>query len=259
MALVEYECSDHVATIVMNDPKTLNALSVDMVEVLMEALARAAGEARAVVLTGAGRGFCSGANLSSENFDPAEPGYDAGRELETHYNPLILGLRQLEVPVVAAVNGVAAGIGFPLALACDYVLATRTSYFLQAFRNIGLVPDGGSAYFLVRSVGRIQATAMMMLGERVPSETALSLGIINGVCESDDLMPSAQIVARKLADGPAIALSMMKKLAWAAGDSTLEEILTMERQFQLAAGRTIQHREGVRAFLEKRMPEFHAG
>jgi len=248
--------ADTVVTIVMNDPSTLNAASISMVEELLEAFEQAADEARAIVLTGAGKGFCSGANLSGDSLDPSHPDYDAGAYIETHYNPLMRKIRDTPVPVVAAVNGAAAGIGCSIALACDFVVAGERSYFLQAFRNIGLVPDGGSAYLIQRAAGRLRAVEMMMLGERIMPQQSLAWGLVNRVVADDELLATATDIAKRLADGPTVALRMIKEIAWAATESSFEEMLGLERRLQLAAGRTADHREGVAAFLEKRQARF---
>ncbi|KEQ52017.1 enoyl-CoA hydratase-related protein [Sphingobium chlorophenolicum] len=256
MNLIDYACRDDVATLTLNDPKTLNALSADMVEQLMAALDRAEREARAVILTGSGRGFCSGANLSGGDVDPAAEGYDAGLLLETHYNPLILRMRDLKLPIVAAVNGVAAGIGFSMALVSDHVIAAESAYFYQAFRHIGLVPDGGSAYLLVRAIGRLRAAKMMMAGERVSSADALAAGLVNSVSAGDALLSDAFAFATGLATGPTVALHLIKRLSWESDGLDFEQALRLERQFQFEAGRTADHREGVAAFLAKRTPGF---
>lgn len=258
-ALMLYEVDAGVAVVTLNNPSALNALSIPMVEQAIALLDRAERDARAVVLTGAGRGFCSGADLSSAEFDPATPGYDAGAYLESHYNPLILKIRGLAPPVVAAVNGAAAGVGFPLAAVCDYIVAAKSSYFLQAFRSIGLVPDGGSAFLLAQTVGRVRASEMMMLGEKISAEEALRLGIINAVVHDGEALMQAKLVARRIADGPAGAIQMMKRLAWAGLEAGLDEVMAMERACQLDAGRRPDHIEGVDAFLQKRKPHFNRG
>lgn len=174
-----------VATLTLNDPATLNAASFTMTLEITDALEAAVRDgARAIVITGAGRGFCSGANLGSD-LDPNEPGYDAGAALDTHYAPLMRAIRDLDVPLVTAVNGAAAGIGCSIALAGDIVLAADSSYFLQAFRRIGLVPDGGSAWLLTKAAGRTRAMEMMLLGEKIPAAQAYEWGLVTRVMPDD--------------------------------------------------------------------------
>jgi 2-(1,2-epoxy-1,2-dihydrophenyl)acetyl-CoA isomerase len=244
-----------VSIIKLNDPETMNAASLEMVEELISAFDRESLASRAILLTGAGRGFCSGANLGG-TLNPEEPGYDAGLYLETHYNRLMLAIRALLVPIITAVNGPAAGIGAAIALAGDMIISGRSGYFLQAFARIGLVPDGGSAFLLIQAVGRPRAMEMMLLGERTPASTALDWGLINRVVADEDLLDEALALATKLADGPTVALGMMRRLAWASMDSRYDELLNREREFQRDAGRTPDHREGVAAFFEKRPSRF---
>lgn len=246
---------DDVAILTLNDPSTLNAASVDMVDALAAALARAETDARAVLLTGSGRGFCSGANLQSD-LDPAAEDYDAGAPLESHFNPLMLQIRGLRIPLVTAVNGAAAGVGCSMALAGDIVVAGQSGYFLQAFSRIGLVPDGGSTWLLPRSVTRVRAMEMMLLGEKISAEVALEWGLVNRVVPDEALMEQALRMARTLADGPTKALGMIRRLAWHALETRFNDQLEEERRVQLDAGRTDGHREGVAAFLAKRPARF---
>jgi 2-(1,2-epoxy-1,2-dihydrophenyl)acetyl-CoA isomerase len=253
--LIAFEREGNVALIRMSDPATLNAVSLAMAQELADAFERADGEARAAILTGAGRGFCSGANLAAD-LDPASPDYDAGSYLHTHYGPMMLGIRKLRIPLVTAVNGAAAGIGCSLALAGDLVLAGESAYFLQAFQRVGLVPDGGSAYLLARSIGRARALEMMLLGERIGAAQALEWGMINRVVADSELAATALALATKLAEGPTIALAKIRELAWRATETTFAEQLDLERDLQREAGRTADHREGVAAFRAKRAPRF---
>lgn len=244
-----------VSIIKLNDPETMNAASTEMVEELIAAFDRESLASRAILLTGAGRGFCSGANLGG-TLNPEEPGYDAGLYLETHYNRLMLAIRALPVPIITAVNGPAAGIGAAIALAGDMIISGRSGYFLQAFTRIGLVPDGGSAFLLIQAVGRPRAMEMMLLGERTSASMALDWGLINRVVADEDLLDEALALATRLADGPTVALGMMRRLAWESMDSRYDELLDREREFQRDAGRTQDHREGVAAFFEKRPSRF---
>jgi 2-(1,2-epoxy-1,2-dihydrophenyl)acetyl-CoA isomerase len=261
---ITYALADDVATITFNDPATMNACGMNTASELTEAFARAGSEARAVVLTGVGRGFCSGANLTSTqgaaakaNEDMADDGgFDAGASLDSHYNPLVTQLRDLPIPFVTAVNGAAAGIGCSIALLGDMIVAGESAYFLQAFRRIGLVPDGGSTYLLARAVGRSRAMEMMMLGEKVPAAQALAWGLVNRVVPDAKLADHARALALSLAQGPTRALSMIRKAAWTALDNDWGAQLQVERVLQRDAGRTEDFMEGVSAFLTKRPAAF---
>jgi len=257
MPKVKYEQDGAVAIVTMSDPATLNAIAVDMTEELVEAFDRAVSDARCVVLTGEGRAFSSGANLSA-GAPPvdAEGLPDLGGRLELTFNPFVSKLRDLPIPYVSAVNGVAAGIGCSFALVADLIVASESAYFLQAFRRIGLVPDGSATYHLPRMVGRARAMEMMLLGERLPARTALEWGLINRCVPDADLMQVAKALATELANGPTKTLGMIRRLAWASLDNTWTEQLQAERQAQRAAGRTEDFREGVQAFFQKRPPNF---
>lgn len=254
--LVLLETHSGVATITLNRPERLNSLTVPMHEALRDALDRVAAdpELRCVLLTGAGRGFCAGQDLS----DPATMGNgeapDLGHTLETYYNPLVRRLRSLEKPVVCAVNGVAAGAGANLALACDLVLAARSASFIQAFCKIGLAPDCGGSYFLPRLVGSARAMGLAMLGEKLSAEQAADWGLIWRCIDDEQLLPEAKALAANLASGPTRGLALIKQEIHASIDNDLETQLNLERDLQRQAGQTEDHREGVNAFLEKRKP-----
>jgi 2-(1,2-epoxy-1,2-dihydrophenyl)acetyl-CoA isomerase len=252
---IDLEMNGDVAVIAMDDPATLNAASLAMVDQLLAAFESASRSARAIVLTGRGRGFCTGANLGG-TLDPEVPGYDAGLFLETHYNRLMQGIRSLSIPIVTAVNGPAAGIGATLGLAGDLIVAGRSAFFLQAFSRIGLVPDGGSAFLLIRAAGRPRAMEMLLLGERIDAEQAHLWGLVNRVVDDAQLLVEAIALAKRLARGPTVALGMTRRLAWTAMERSLDEMLSQEREMQRTAGRTEDHREGVAAFLEKRAAQF---
>lgn len=258
MALVKYEAEGGVALITLNDPGSLNAISVTMTAELTDAFQRAVSESRCIVLTGEGRGFSSGANLAS-GAPPAdaEGNPDLGARLELTFNPFVSFLRDLPIPYVAAVNGAAAGIGCSYALLGDIIVAGESAYFLQAFRRIGLVPDGSATYHLPRMVGRARAMEMMLLGERIPARTAFEWGLINRVVPDADLLPTAKALALDLANGPTKTLGMIRRLAWASLDNTWEEQLHAERLAQRDAGRTNDFREGVAAFFQKRAAKFN--
>jgi 2-(1,2-epoxy-1,2-dihydrophenyl)acetyl-CoA isomerase len=257
MAKVKYEQDGAVAIVTMSDPATLNAIAVDMTEELTEAFNRAVSDARCVVLTGEGRAFSSGANLSGGPPPMDSDGQpDLGGRLELTFNPFVSLLRDLPIPYVSAVNGTAAGIGCSFALIADLIVAGESAYFLQAFRRIGLVPDGSATYHLPRMVGRARAMEMMLLGERLPAKTALEWGLINRCVPDAELMATAKALATELANGPTKTLGMIRRLAWASLDNTWSEQLQAERQAQRAAGRTEDFREGVQAFFQKRPPNF---
>ncbi|MEO7026047.1 MAG: enoyl-CoA hydratase/isomerase [Caulobacteraceae bacterium] len=250
-----------IRVITLSDPATMNAAGVDLAAELFAAFKDAAvgpARPRAVVLTGEGRGFCSGANLQrgpgGGTLD-ADGKPDAGAALEVTYNPLVTYIREMAVPLVTAVNGAAAGVGCSLALLGDLIVAGESAYFLQAFRRIGLVPDGGSTWLLPRMIGKARAMEMALLGERVPAAQALQWGLINRVAPDAELMPTAMTLARALADGPA-SLGLTRQLMWAAMESDWSAQLHRERVAQRTAGKTDDFREGVAAFLAKRPAAF---
>jgi len=246
-----------IAVVTLSDPATMNAAGVEMAAELGDALRRATapGSAtRAIVLTGEGRGFCSGANLQPGQ-GAAGSGGDAGSSLQTVYNPLVTLMRELPVPLVTAVNGAAAGVGCSLALLGDLIVAGESAYFLQAFRRIGLIPDGGSTYILPRLIGKARAMEMALLGERIPAAKALEWGLINRVVPDAELMPTAMALAGELANGPA-SLGLTRQTIWASLDSEWNEQLHREAMGQRVAGRTEDFAEGVAAFLQKRPAQF---
>jgi 2-(1,2-epoxy-1,2-dihydrophenyl)acetyl-CoA isomerase len=253
---IDYSLQDDVAFIRLNNPDSLNAISGSMGGELVEALDRGAEEARAVVLGSHGRAFSAGADLTAADIDISRPDRDMGKLLDEVFNPAILRLRDLPVPLVTAVRGAAAGIGCSFALMGDVIVAGRNAYFLQAFCNIGLVPDGGSAYLLARAVGRVRAMELMLFGERYPAEQAHAAGLVTRLVDDDEVDSVALELARRLAGGPTRALSMIRKAAWAALDSELEDQLGLEARLQREAGRTDDFVEGVTAFMEKRPPRF---
>lgn len=250
-----------VATLTINRPQMLNALHIGVIGEMIDAVdqLRDGGSARVLLLTGAGRGFSSGADLAGGGAggDPVGSGpIDAGKVLETHFNPLMERLFALPMPVITAVNGVAAGAGCSYALCGDIVIAARSAYFLQAFVNIGLVPDVGSTWLLPRLVGKARAQAMMMLGERIPAETAEDWGMIWKCVDDDQLMPTAREIATKLAKGPTQSYALIRQGIRGCMDASLTEGLMIERRHQLQAGRTGDFVEGVTAFLQKRPAAF---
>ena len=249
------EALDAVLVIRLNDAKALNAISLEMVEELMQAFRLASRTKRAIMLTGCGRAFCSGINLRSMTFD-FDGDYDGGVALESHINPLMMLIRDLPIPFVTAVNGLAAGIGSTIALAGDFIVAAEHAYFLQAFRQVGIAPDGGTAYVLTKAIGRVRAMEMMLLGERISAAKALEWGLINRVTADDAVESVALDIARSLASGPTKALGEIRKSCWHALEASFAEKLTKEREVQRELGKTVDHREAVAAFMEKRPPIF---
>lgn len=259
---IKVEVTDGVAVITLNDPGTMNAAGLDLAGELSHAFSNiAAGNvtARAIVLTGEGRGFCSGANLAGGGASGRELDVDgkpdAGRALETVYNPLVSQMRDCPLPIVTAVNGAAAGVGCSLALLGDLIVAGESAYFLQAFRRIGLVPDGGSTYLLPRAIGRARAMEMALLGEKIGAAKALEWGLVNRVVPDADLRATAIELAKELANGPA-SLGAIRKLIWESLDTDWTGQLQAERKAQKIAGKSEDFIEGVSAFLQKRVAAF---
>ena len=250
---IRVEHADGVTTVTLNRPDSLNALNTTMRRELLAAL-KAIGrdaEVRAVVLTGAGRGFCSGADLRGGAEER-----DFRRVVSQEYNPLVRAIRGLPKPVLAAVNGVAAGAGVSLALACDLVYAADDARFIQAFVRIGLVPDSGSTRTLVRALGRHHAAQLIFTGEPLSATEARDAGLVAAVVPGERLREAVSEAAGSLAAAPTRALALAKRLINAAEDATLDESLASEAALQELAGRTEDHAEGVAAFGEKREPRF---
>jgi 2-(1,2-epoxy-1,2-dihydrophenyl)acetyl-CoA isomerase len=249
-----------VLTLTLNRPQRLNAMSQALIAALREQIARAAGDSaiRAVLLTGTGRGFCAGADLAGSGTGAlgADGKPDLGAVMETHYNPLIRSMRELPKPVIAAVNGVAAGGGANLALAADIVLAARSARFDQAFVRISLMPDLGGTWFLPHTVGDARARALAMLGTSVPAEEALRMGMVWQVIDDADLMPEAAKLAQKMAAGPTLSYAAIKQAMNRAGTNSLDQQLDLERDSQRALGKSADFKEGVAAFLAKRAANF---
>jgi 2-(1,2-epoxy-1,2-dihydrophenyl)acetyl-CoA isomerase len=246
----------NVLKITLNRPERLNAASLDMADELGAAFYDL-GDARAVLITGAGKGFCSGADLAARgDRSPLQNKGGSHLALQNHYNPLLSQILRCPVPVVTAVNGAAAGVGCSIALAGDFVLAGRNAYFLQAFVNIGLVPDGGSTWLLVRAIGRARATRMMMLGEKIGAEQAEEWGLIYKAADDAALMDEAMALATRLSEGPTVAYRTMKANIATALDGTLPQVLLAEAEGQRTAGASADAMEGGMAFLQKRKPAF---
>jgi 2-(1,2-epoxy-1,2-dihydrophenyl)acetyl-CoA isomerase len=246
-----------VQTITLNRPERLNAFNADMHGLLREALGRAEDDAsvRALLLTGAGRGFCAGQDLSERDLSGDEA-IDLSLTLESLYNPLVRRMRALPKPIVCAVNGVAAGAGANVALACDLVLAARSASFIQAFARIGLVPDSGGTWLLPRLAGRARAMGLALLGDTLGAEDAERWGLIWKALDDDKLMAEAAALAHGLASGPTRAYGLIKRALEASSTNTLDAQLDLERDLQREIGLGEDYREGVAAFLEKRKPAF---
>jgi 2-(1,2-epoxy-1,2-dihydrophenyl)acetyl-CoA isomerase len=250
---IRIEVADGVATLTLNRPDTLNALNAGMRRELLGAFKGFVRDdaVRAVILTGEGRGFCSGADLRGGSDER-----DFRRVLEREYNPLVRAIRDLPKPVIAAVNGVAAGAGVSLALACDLVYASEEARFIQAFVRIGLVPDSGSTRTLVRALGRHRASQLIFTGEPLSAAEAQAGGLVTAVVPAGELMVTVRDAATRLAAAPTRAIGLAKRAINAAEDEPLDESLAREAQLQDLAGRTEDHAEGVAAFAEKREPRF---
>jgi 2-(1,2-epoxy-1,2-dihydrophenyl)acetyl-CoA isomerase len=246
-----------VRTITLNRPDKLNSFNAEMNAALRSALAGAADEGvRAVLLTGAGKGFCAGQDLSDRVQGEGGRAPDLGHTIETLWNPVVRAIRALPKPVVCAVNGVAAGAGANLALSCDIVLAARSARFIQAFCRLGLVPDSGGTYYLPRLVGEARAKGLALLGEALGAVEAESWGLIWKAVDDDQLLPEARKLASHLATQPTYGLGLTKRAIHAGATGMLDAQLDLERDLQREAGRTPDYSEGVRAFVEKRPPQF---
>ncbi len=253
------EQSAGVLIVTLNRPDVLNSFNLPMALALQERLTFAHQDAsiRAVLLTGAGRAFCAGQDLADTDVSDAGSMPDLGQTVAEQYNPLVKGIRQLGKPVVCAVNGVAAGAGANLALACDIVVASTKASFIQPFAKIGLVPDTGGSFFLPRLIGPARATALMMLGEKLSAEQAAEWGLIWKTFDPSELMTQARTMAQMLATQPTAAFALTKQLLNATWNHSLDQQLALEEEMQRAAGATHDFREGVLAFLEKRVARFN--
>lgn len=255
---IGFDVSTGVATLTLSRPERLNSFTDAMHAEIREALERIRSDRsiRAMVLTGAGRGFCAGQDLSDRKGAPGDGPRDLGASLETNYNPLIRALRALPLPVVCAVNGVAAGAGASLALACDVVIAARSASFVQAFCRLGLVPDAGGTYFLTRALGAPRALGLALFGDKLPAEQAEAWGLIWKCVDDAELMSTARSMAEQLAAGPTLGYARIKQAIFAAEKQALDAQLDLERDLQRELGRTADYREGVSAFMDKRAPVF---
>lgn len=257
---IKLAVADDIATITLNRPERLNAMPPAMADEISAALDEALGEGvRCVLMTGEGRAFCSGADLAGGGRDGGgdiSGGDRAKASLDGHYHPMMKKIADLPVPFITAVNGPAAGVGCSAALAGDFVIAGRSGYFLQAFVNIGLIPDGGATWMLPRQIGKARAFEMMMLGEKIPAAQALDWGLIYKVVDDADLMDEALALAKRLAEGPTFALGKMRKLARDNMDLGYHEALDAEADAQREAGNSQDAVIGAVAFLKKEKPKF---
>ena len=253
-----FEAQDGYAVITLNRPDRLNSFNVEMHERLRDAVAevKRRDDVRALLLTGAGRGFCAGQDLSDRTVKADAAPVDLGYTLSTFYNPLIRTLRELPKPVISAVNGVAAGAGANLALAADIVIAARSASFVQAFAKIGLVPDCGGTYFLPRLAGTARAMGLALLGDKLSAEDAERWGLIWKCVDDAKLMDEARALAKQLGTGPTKGYADIKRAIYSSATNTLDAQLDLERDLQRELGKTADYREGVQAFLEKRAPKF---
>ncbi|MCF4829513.1 2-(1,2-epoxy-1,2-dihydrophenyl)acetyl-CoA isomerase PaaG [Acinetobacter baumannii] len=247
-----------VGYLTFNRPKALNSFNVDMHREVAEVLSQWTKnpDVRCVVISGEGRGFCAGQDLGDRVVDPNAEAPDLGYSIETYYNPLIKTIVNMPKPVICAVNGVAAGAGANIALACDLVIAAKSANFVQAFCRLGLVPDSAGTWFLPRAVGHARAVGLTLLGDKLPAETAKEWGMIWDVVEDAELKTKVTELAERLAKQPTFGLSLIKKAIHQSSNNTFDEQMLLERDLQRIAGRSEDYREGVQAFMNKREPNF---
>jgi len=253
---ITLQFNNDIAIITLNRPEKLNSFTQEMHDELKSAFDEIENStARAMLLTGAGRGFCAGQDLGDEAFEITDD-FDAGDAIEKNYNPLIKRIKAMPFPVIAAVNGVAAGAGANIALACDIVLAARSAKFIQAFAKIGLIPDAGGTWTLPRQIGMARAKGLSMLAEPISAEKACEWGLIWQVLDDEELMPSALKLTHHLSTQPTKAFAAMKQALHAAMSNDMDTQLELEKELQSKASKSYDFKEGVSAFMEKRAPEF---
>jgi 2-(1,2-epoxy-1,2-dihydrophenyl)acetyl-CoA isomerase len=253
-----FECSAGIARLTLNRPERLNSFNIQMHEEVRSALQRVKEDVgcRVLILTGAGRGFCAGQDLGDRAVSAASAAPDLGESIERYYKPLVLALRALPMPVIAAVNGVAAGAGANLALACDLVIAARSASFIQSFSKVALVPDSGGTWFLPRLVGQARAIGLAFLGDKLAADEAANWGLIWRSVADEEFPGAVAALAQRLAAAPTRALARTKEAIYTSWERQLHEQLDVERDYQRELGRSSDYAEGVAAFLEKRTPRF---
>jgi 2-(1,2-epoxy-1,2-dihydrophenyl)acetyl-CoA isomerase len=253
-----FQLNDGIARLTLNRPDRLNSFNTAMHEEVRDALTRVAGDgtARVLVLTGAGRGFCAGQDLSDRSVAPGGKGVDLGESIEKYYKPLILALRNLPLPVIAAVNGVAAGAGANVALACDLVIAARSASFVQAFSKLGLIPDSGGTWILPRLLGTARSLGLTLLGDKLAAEQAAAWGLIWQCVDDAELSSTVDALAARVAVAPTLGLARTKQAIYGSWARTLEQQLDVERDMQRELGQSADYGEGVAAFIAKRTPNF---
>jgi len=253
-----FDISEGVARLTLNRPDKLNSFTVAMHLEVREALnmVKADPSVRVLVLTGAGRGFCAGQDLADRAVAPGASTVDLGESVEKYYAPLVLALRNLPMPVICAVNGVAAGAGANLALAADIVIAGKSASFVEAFCRLGLIPDTGGTYFLPRAIGTARAMGLAMLGDKLSAERAESWGLIWKCVADEELADEVSKLAKHFATAPTKGLARTKQAIYASAGNTLEQQLNLERDYMRELGNSQDYREGVNAFMEKRQPVF---
>jgi 2-(1,2-epoxy-1,2-dihydrophenyl)acetyl-CoA isomerase len=253
-----FDISEGIATLTLNRPDKLNSFTAEMHGEVRSVLEQVAADksARVLVLTGAGRGFCAGQDLGDRAVAPGGAPVDLGESVEKYYAPLVLALRALPMPVICAVNGVAAGAGANIALACDIVIAARSASFNEVFCKLGLIPDTGGTYFLPRLIGSARATGLAMLGDRLSAERAEQWGLIWKCVDDAELASEVAALAKHFSTAPTLGLARAKQALQASGLNTLEEQLALEAGMMRELGYTEDYREGVTAFMEKRSPAF---
>ncbi len=255
---IKYEVNEGIATLTFNRPEVFNSLNEQMHAELKTALGQVKKDKtiRVLVITGEGKAFCAGQDLNDRSVNNGDEKLDLGESIERKYNPLIKTIYNLEIPVICKVNGVAAGAGVGIALACDFVIANEKASFIQAFCKIGLVPDSGNSFFLPKLVGMARAKELCMLGDKLSAQTALEYGLISKVYSLDEVDAEVEKLAVHFSTAPTYGLSLIKKALNESMDNTLNEQLELEKNLQRAAGHSNDYKEGVSAFLNKRAPKF---
>jgi 2-(1,2-epoxy-1,2-dihydrophenyl)acetyl-CoA isomerase len=255
---IQFDINEGLATLTLNRPDRLNSFNTDMHAEVKEAFRQIKKDSsvRCLIITGNGRGFCAGQDLSDRSVAASDEVPDLAESVEKNYNPLIRTITSLEMPVLCAVNGVAAGAGANIALACDIVFAARSASFIQSFNKLGLVPDSGGTWSLPRLVGQSRALSLCLLGEKVKAEEAQAMGMIYKVLDDDVLLSEVTTIGKQLAKAPTKGLALIKRAIRASSNNTLDQQLDLERDLQGVAGRTDDYREGVDAFMNKREPNY---